>query len=83
MPGQPIMVFGVDGTALQEVLGRALARGLRPAIYTAGLFATGHDAANRAEVARHPTKALDLVGIALRGPRKDVEKVTKGLALHG
>jgi hypothetical protein len=48
-----------------------------------GMFATNHDAANRAEVAQHATEVLDLAGIALRGTRKDVEKVTKDLRLHG
>ena len=50
--------------------------------YTSALFDTGHDAANRAAVAAVATEALDLVGIGLHAERKEVDKVTKGLALH-
>jgi hypothetical protein len=39
------------------------------AIYTAELFATGHDDANRAAVRAVATEDLDLVGIGLRGQR--------------
>ena len=52
------------------------------AVYTDGMFATGHDAANRAVVAAIPTAALDLVGLALWGDRKLVDKALDGLTLH-
>jgi hypothetical protein len=52
------------------------------AIYTAELFATGHDDANRAEVAAVPSDELDLVGIALRADRKLVDKVVDKLRPH-
>jgi len=42
----------------------------------------GHDAANRAVFKAEPAEAPDLVGVALRGARKDVDRATKGLALH-
>ncbi|MGE0719472.1 MAG: DUF2000 family protein [Alphaproteobacteria bacterium] len=79
---QPIMVFATDAEGLRRAFGRARERGLVPAIYTAALFATGNDADNRAAVAAVATDALDLVGMALHGTRRDVDKVTKGLALH-
>jgi hypothetical protein len=46
------------------------------------MFATGHDAANRAAFEAEPTDTPDLVGLALRGPKKDVDKATKGCRLH-
>jgi hypothetical protein len=46
------------------------------------LFATGHDAATRAAFLAEPAEAPDLVGLALRGPRRDVDKATKGASLH-
>jgi hypothetical protein len=46
------------------------------------MFATGHDAANRAVVAAVSAADLDLVGIALRGPRNAVDKITKGARMH-
>ena len=45
------------------------------------MFATGHDAANRTVFQLEPADTPDLVGLALRGPRKDVDKATKGLSL--
>ena len=46
------------------------------------MFETGHDAANCEVFAREPADAPDLVGLALHGPRKDVDKATKGAVLH-
>jgi len=79
---QPVLVFSGDGAALRAAYDRALARGLSLAIYTHEMFATGNDVDNRAAVAAVASEALQLVGIALRAPRRDVDKVVKGLALH-
>jgi hypothetical protein len=65
-----------------EGLYRAYARGLKLAIYTEGMFATGHDAANREVVAAIPTAGLDLVGLAVWGDRKVVDKALDGLTLY-
>ena len=46
------------------------------------MFETGHDAANREAFKAEPADAPDLVGLALRGPRRDVDKATKGAPLH-
>ena len=84
MFGQPVLVFAAaDGVELTRTLERALSRDLVPAVFTADMFATGHDAANRAVVAAVARGDLDLVGLAFRGPRNAVDKVTKGLQLHG
>jgi hypothetical protein len=79
---QPMLIFAASRQQLRDAFERAMARGLDPSIYTTELFATGNDADNRAAVADVVTDALDLVGIALHANRKDVDKVTKGLALH-
>lgn len=79
---QPILIFAADSADLARVLRRAGEAGLRPSLYTRGLFATGYDEANRAAVAAVPTEALDLVGLALHGERKAVDKAIKGLKLH-
>lgn len=82
MFGQPVMVFGGTAAELTRTLDRALARGITPAVFTETLFSTGHDSANRAAVAAVPRAGLDLAGLALRGGRRDVDKITKGLHLH-
>jgi hypothetical protein len=83
MFGQPTLVFQASPDQLRRTLDRALTRGLVPAIFTTELFRTGHDAANRAAVAGVARGDLDLAGLALRGRRQDVDKVTKGLPLFG
>ena len=79
---QPVLVYEADATALRRVFERAMARGVTPAIYTAELFATGHDQANRAAVAAVAAEKLDLVGIAFRADRKTVDKVVDRLRFH-
>ena len=81
--GQPVLVYSA-GTVeeMARTLERALSRDVRPAVFTADMFATGDDAANRAVVAAVAQRDLDLVGVALRGPRNAVDKITKGLSLH-
>src|SRR6476646_2572132 len=78
MFGQPVMVFAADAGRLACTLDRALSRGVVPTVFTTDLFCTGNDAANRAAVAAVPRERLDLAGIAIRGDRKTVDKITAG-----
>jgi hypothetical protein len=80
---QPLLVLEASAEKLQTVRRRAAERGVPIAIYTAELFATGHDEANRAAVRAVPTADLDLVGIALRAPHRDADAVLRGLRRHG
>ncbi len=80
---QPILIFAATGAELARTRERAAGRNLSISIYTAELFTTGNDADNRAAVAAVPTEALDLVGIAIHAGRKEVDRVVKGLRLHG
>ena len=82
MLGQPVMVFAGDAALVRAAHGRALARGLQIAVFTADLFATGNDADNRAAVAKVARDDLDLVGIAVHGPRNAVDKIVKGARMH-
>jgi hypothetical protein len=79
---QPVLVFAAAPGEIKAVLGRATERGIPVSIYTRELFATGNDVDNRAAVRAVPTDQLDLVGLALHAPRRDVDKVTEGLKLH-
>ncbi|MEU0493998.1 DUF2000 domain-containing protein [Mycobacterium sp. NPDC006124] len=82
MFGQPVMVFGTDKAHLLRTLNRAVDRGVTPAIFTTALFGTGDDEANRAAVAAVRRPELDVVGLAIRGERKVVDKIVDGLRLH-
>jgi hypothetical protein len=80
--GVPVLVFEGGADVLTTARARALQREIPLAIYTRDMFATGHDAANRAVVAAVPGAELDLVGIALHGPKNAVDKILKGAHLH-
>jgi hypothetical protein len=79
---QPVVVMTGDRELLNAARGRAESRGVPTAVYTRELFSTGHDEANREAVAAVSTADLDLVGIAVRGPRNAVDRVAKGARLH-
>ena len=80
---QPVLIFAASAAELTTMLQRAQQRSVRPHLYTKELFATGNDIDNRAAVAAVPTDALDLVGLGLHAERKEIDKITKGLKLHG
>lgn len=79
---QPILIFAATPVELQAAYTVAHDRELACSIYTEDLFATTHDAANRAAVRAVPSTELRLVGMAVRGSRKAMDKVVKGLRLH-
>ncbi len=79
---QPILVFEASAEKLRTVHRRALEREVPLAIYTAELFVTGHDDANREAVKAVPTNELDLVGVALRAPHRQADQVLRGLRRH-
>lgn len=82
MFGHPVMVFEGSASVLTSGRQKAVDRGLPLSIFTADLFATGNDDDNRAAVASVASAKLDLVGIALFGPRNAVDKALKGARLH-
>lgn len=80
---QPVLVMTGSASVLQNARAKAVARAdVSIAVYTRELFATGHDDANRAAVAAVASADLDLVGVALRGPRNAVDRMVKGARLH-
>ncbi len=80
--GQPILIYGADRPALARALERALARNVKPAIYTEDMFRTTHDAANREAVRSVIRSELNLVGLAVRAERKLVDKILDGLKFY-
>lgn len=80
---QPVTVLTADAALLGRARAKAAARDdIALAIYTRELFTTSHDAANRAAVAGVGAADLDVVGIAVRGPRNAVDRIVKGAVFH-
>jgi hypothetical protein len=80
--GIPVLVFEGGKENLVDARDRSLRRELPLAVYTSDMFRTGHDAANRATVAAVAGADLDLVGLAVHGPKNAVDKILKGSRLH-
>jgi hypothetical protein len=80
---QPVLCYAATGAELDRVREAAKGRGLPTAIYTEELFKTGNDDDNRAAVRAVPVEELNLVGVAVYGKRNSVDRVLKGLRLHG
>lgn len=79
---QPMIVLSADAEKLRQIYERAMGRGAQLSIYTEDMFKTGNDDANRATVANVKSVDLNLVGLALREPRRIVDKITKGAKMH-
>ncbi|MFC7532854.1 DUF2000 family protein [Actinoplanes sp. GCM10030250] len=79
---QPVLVLEAGKELLTAAHTRALGRDVSISVFTSDLFTTGNDADNRAAVRAVPTTALDLVGLAVHGPRNLVDKITKGAVMH-
>ncbi|MFI6977593.1 DUF2000 family protein [Embleya sp. NPDC050154] len=79
---QPVMVFEGTKEVLTAAHTRAVGRELPVTVFTSDLFATGNDRDNRAAVRAVRRADLDLVGMAVYGPRNAVDKVLKGARMH-
>ena len=79
---QPVLVLIGSKELFGRAHQRALGRELPISLFTADLFTTGHDRSNRAAVRAVATEQLDLVGMAVHGPRNAVDKVFKGARMH-
>jgi len=82
MSGQPMLIFQGGLENLQAVHRKALEREVTIIPYIHAMFSTGHDEANREVFMAADANNLDLVGLGIRGPKKAVDKVIKGLSLH-
>ena len=80
--GMPVLVFEADREALRAMRTRAVRRALPVALYTSDMFRTGHDEANRSAVRAVTGVDLDVVGLAVCGPKNAVDKTVKGAELH-
>jgi hypothetical protein len=83
MSVQPVIVLSGATNVLTNIRNRAHDRGVETVAYIEEMFATGHDAANRAVFAEHNASEANTVGMALRADKKTVDKITKGAKMHG
>ncbi|MEU1489172.1 DUF2000 domain-containing protein [Streptomyces sp. NPDC005775] len=79
---QPVMVFEGPKELLTTAHTRAVSRGVTLSVFTSDLFATGNDRDNRAAVRAVRRDGMDLVGMAVYGPRNAVDKILKGASMH-
>jgi hypothetical protein len=79
---QPIIVLAADQAAMSDIHRRALAQNVKTSAYVEEMFATGHDAANRAVFAEFAPDDAKVVGLALRAEKKIIDKITKGARKH-
>src|ERR1043166_2085120 len=78
----PIIFLSADSTTLAAIHERTLERRVKSSLYIEEMFATGHDAANRAAFGRFAPEDAKIVGIAFREDKKVVDKVTKGAKMY-
>ncbi|MBF9131021.1 DUF2000 domain-containing protein [Plantactinospora sp. S1510] len=79
---QPVLVFAGDRDTVIGAHRRAVERGMRIAVFTEELFRTGNDRDNRAAVRAVGRDRLEVVGLAVHGPKNAVDKHMKGAVLH-
>lgn len=79
---QPIIVLKANRDKLSTFVQRANRAQAEMAIFIEDMFASGHDEANRLTVSQYATEHLPLVGLAMFGDKKRVDKVFKGAKLH-
>ena len=82
MCAQPIICMSASAEKLLVIHQRAIARDIVTSAYTEEMFATGHDAANRAVFGQFGKTNARIVGLALRAPKKVVDKITDGARMH-
>jgi hypothetical protein len=79
---QPVIVLAATHETLNAIHRRALERGVRTSAYSAEMFSTGFDSANREVFARFGPEEAHIVGLALRADKRVVDKITKGAKMH-
>ncbi|WP_410014524.1 DUF2000 family protein [Sodalis sp. RH24] len=80
--GQPIVVFSASQDTLLRALRVGQERGLTCSAYVSAMFDQSHGEEGRRVFRAEHAHRPDLVGLAVRGPRKDVDKAIKGARLH-
>lgn len=79
---QPIIILVASAGQLNRTRKRAVDRDIRLSIYIEDMFATDNDVSNRQTVSKYTSDKLPLVGLGMRGDKRIIDKISKGLKLH-
>lgn len=79
---EPIVVFTASLGTLQRALRVGHEKALVRSAYIEAMFQQSNGDAGRRVFQADEPESLDLVGVALRGSRKDIDKATKNGSLH-
>ncbi len=79
---QPMLVLSASADRLREVRKKAVDRQMEVSVYTKEMFTAHNDEESRAKVRACKAEDLDLVGLLIRGPRNQLDKITKGIPMH-
>lgn len=79
---QPMIVLVADAETIAKIHRRAIDRGIKGSAYIEEMFATGHDAANRAAFAQFDPEDAKIVGLAFRDDKRVIDKIIKGTKMH-
>lgn len=82
MSVQPMVVLTGDAATVARARRKCLELDVQASAYVEDMFATGHDAANRAVFAESDPDDVRLVGLAFRAPKKTADKISKGARMH-
>ncbi len=79
----PILIFKAENEIeIKRAFNRAKERGLYIGIYTEPLFATKNEEENHIEIAKYTDENQVLIGLAIYGENKKVDKALHGLKFH-
>lgn len=79
---RPVVVFQAPSTRLRGLVVDAHDADVTLSVFSEGMSRTANDADNRGTIAGVATSELDLLGVALFGPRHRVTKLLEGIGKH-
>jgi hypothetical protein len=79
---QPVMVFQAPSEDLRQLVCQGNQAGVLMSLFSSAMMKTNNDLDNRGTIQGVAPEDLDLLGVAILGPRPSVSKLIKGLARH-
>ena len=79
---QPVIILSAPSGLIKKIHGKALSRQIKTSAYIEEMFKTGYDEANRLEFSKYAADVANIVGLGLRGDRRQIDKITKGAKMQ-